>query len=233
MAAGVSTEAGSERDWFIIQRWQAYEAEGRANLLRIIAIGAFYIVHLWSYFSAQGRVPNFGFFQLAETGEINRQFHILVTLLAVAWAMLALGILLALQQRMFPRWLPYFSTGCDIVLLTSIICLGSVARSPLVAGYFLILILATLRLSLPLIWYATSGCALAYLCVLGCAKWPNTFGIDTIVAAGVEIRVPRYHQVIVMLAIILAGVMLGQIVRRVRRLAEQFAQRNQDAAAVP
>ena len=226
MAAGVSTKAGSERDWFIIQRWQAYEAEGRANLLRIIAIGAFYIVHLWSYFSAQGRVPNFGFFQLAEAGEINRQFHVLVTLLAVAWAMLALGILLALQQRMFPRWLPYISTGCDIVLLTSIICLGSVARSPLVAGYFLILILATLRLSLPLIWYATSGCALAYLCVLGCAKWPNTFGIDTIVAAGVEIRVPRYHQVIVMLAIILAGVMLGQIVRRVRHLAVEFAQRS-------
>ena len=44
--------------------WQAYEAESRANLLRIVAIGAFYLVHLWSYFSAQGKVPNCGFFQL-------------------------------------------------------------------------------------------------------------------------------------------------------------------------
>ena len=234
MAADSSiTSPASERNWFIAQRWQAYDAEARANLLRIIAIGAFYAVHLWSYFSSQGKLPQFGFWQLAEPGEVGQRFHVLVTLLAVAWAMLALGILLALQQRIFPRWLPYFSTGCDIVLLTSIICLGSVARSPLVAGYFLILVLATLRLSLPLIWFATGGSALAYLCVLGCAKWPSTFGIDAIAPAAVDIRVPRYHQVIVMLAIILAGVMLGQIVRRVRRLAEEFAQRNQDASAVP
>src|SRR6185503_11211712 len=129
--------------------------------------GAFYLVHLWSYFSSQGRVPNFGFFQLADAGEISKQFHILITLLAVAWAMLALGILLALQQRIFPLWLPYFTTACDIVLLTSIICIGSMARSPLIVGYFLVIILATLRLNLPLIWFATGGCGLAYLCVLG------------------------------------------------------------------
>src|SRR6185312_15533503 len=125
---------------FIAKRWQAYEAESRANFLRIIAIGAFYLVHLWSYFSSQGRVPNFGFFQLADAGEIGKQFHVLVTLLSVAWAMLALGILLALQQRIFPRWLPYFSTGCDIVLLTCIISLGGMAKSPLILGYFLVLI---------------------------------------------------------------------------------------------
>lgn len=233
MATGISSESVSERNWFIAQRWRAYDAEARANLLRIIAIGAFYLVHLWSYFSAQGRLPDFGFLQVADAGAIDQRFHVLVTLLAVAWAMLALGILLALQQRIFPPWLPYFSTGCDVVLLTSIICLGSVARSPLVVGYFLILVLATLRLSLPLIWFATAGCALAYLCVLGCAKWPSTFGVDSLTPAGVEIRVPRYHQVIVMLAIILAGVMLGQIVRRVRSLADEFAQRNAVVEQVP
>lgn len=229
MAADISS-ANPDRNWFIVQRWQAYEAESRANLLRIIAIGAFYLVHLWSYYSSQGRLPNFGFLQLAEAGEVNRQFHVLVTLLAVAWAMLALGILLALQQRIFPRWLPYFSTGCDIVFLTSIICLGSAARSPLVVGYFLILVLATLRLSLPLIWFATAGCALAYVCVLGASKWPERFGLAKLVGETSEqLRVPRYHQVIVLLAIVLAGLMLGQIVRRVRRLAEECVQRNQVA----
>jgi hypothetical protein len=235
MAAGSSSTEGSapERIWFIAQRWQAYDAEARANLLRIIAIGAFYVVHLWSYFSAQGRLPKLGFWQLAEAGEINRQFHLLVTLLAVAWATLALGILLALQQRIFPRWLPYFSTGADIVMLTGIICLGSAARSPLVAGYFLILILATLRLSLPLVWYSTIGNALAYLCVLGVAKWPDQFGITKLVGeATTDLRVPRYHQVITLLAIVLAGVMLGQIVRRMRHLAEQFAASNRDVASV-
>jgi hypothetical protein len=228
MAAGGTSSASVERNWFILQRWQAYEAEGRANLLRIIAIGAFYLVHLWSYFSAQGRLPDFGFLQLAGAGEINKQFHLLITLLAVAWAMLALGILLALQQRIFPRWFPYFSTACDVVMLTAIICIGSAARSPLLVGYFLILILSALRLSLPLVWFSTLGCVVSYLCVLGIARWPDRFGVAKLLGETTsDLRVPRYHQVITLLAILLAGVMLGQIIRRVRHMAQEFAQRNQ------
>ncbi len=227
MAVGpLSTSAEGDRYWFIAQRWQAYAAESRANLLRIAAIGAFYLVHLWSYFSSQGRVPNFGFFQLADAGEISKQFHVLVTLIAVAWAMLALGILLALQQRIFPRWLPYFSTACDIVLLTSIVCLGGMARSPLIVGYFLILILSGLRLSLPLIRFATVGSLVAYSCVLGCAKWPeHLIGSPSTGVSSAEFRVPRYHELIELLAIAMAGVMLGQIVRHTRELAEDFARR--------
>jgi hypothetical protein len=225
MAAGLSSlSTEADRSWFIAQRWQAYEAESRANLLRIIAIGVFYLVHLWSYFGSQGWLPNYGFLQIAESGEISKRFHLLVTLVAVAWAMLALGILLALQNRIFPRWLPYFSTGCDIVLLTSIVCLGGMARSPLVVGYFLILILAALRLSLPLIWFATAGCGLAYLCVLGCVKWPEYASLaQSLGQNAAELRVPRYHELIMLVAIVMAGVMLGQITRRVRNLAETYA----------
>ncbi len=218
MAAGSSTfSTEADRSWFITQRWQAYDAESRANLLRIIAIGLFYLVHLWSYFGSQGWLPNYGFLQIAESGEISKRFHLLITLIAVAWAMFALGILLALQQQIFPRWLPYFSTGCDIVLLTGVICLGGMARSPLVVGYFLVLILAALRLSLPLIWFATAACGLAYLSVLGCAKWPERFGLSQLVGqTAADLRVPRYHEIIVLVAIVMAGVMLGQIVRRLR-----------------
>jgi hypothetical protein len=225
MAAGLSSfSAESDRSWFITQRWQAYEAESRANLLRIIAIGLFYLVHLWSYFGSQGRLPNYGFLQIAESGEIDKQFHLLITLIAVAWAMLALGILLALQNRIFPRWLPYFSTGCDIALLTSIVCLGGMARSPLVVGYFLVLILATLRLSLPLVWFATAGCGLAYFFVLGCAKWPEHGSLSqSLGQKAAELSVPRYHEIIMLVAIVMAGIMLGQITRRVRHLAETYS----------
>jgi hypothetical protein len=225
MAAGLSSiSSNADRNWFIAQRWQAYEAESRANLLRIFAIGVFYLVHLWSYFGSQGWLPNYGFLQIAESGEISKRFHLLVTLVAVAWAMLALGILLALQHRIFPRWLPYFSTGCDIMLLTSIVCLGGMARSPLVVGYFLVLILATLRLSLPLIWFATAGSGLAYLCVLGCVKWPESSSLSQSLGQNAaELSVPRYHELIMLVAIVMAGVMLGQITRRVRHLAETYA----------
>ena len=37
--------------------------------------------------------------------------------------------------------------------------------------------------------------------------------------------VPRYHQLIFVLALVLAGVVLGQIVRRVRTLADSYARR--------
>jgi hypothetical protein len=216
MAADTSAlPVETTRERFILERWQAYEAESRANLLRITAIGAFYLVHLWSYFSSQGKVPNFGFFQLADAGEISRQFHLQITLLTVAWAMLALGILVALQQRIFPLWLPYVTTACDIVLLTTVLCISSGARSPLVAGYFLILVMCALRLSLPLVRCATVGCALGYLAVLGYSKWSPI--ANELRAAQ---QVPRYHQVVVLLAIGLAGIMLGQIVRTVWRIVE-------------
>ena len=227
MAADSSSfSAEADRSWFIAQRWQAYGAESRANLLRIIAIGVFYLVHMWSYFGSQGWLPNYGFLQIAESGDISKRFHLLITLIAVAWAMLALGILLALQHRIFPRWLPYFSTGCDIVLLTSIVCLGGMARSPLVVGYFLVLILAALRLSLPLIWFATAGCAFAYLCVLGCVKLPTDSSLSQSLGQNAsQLSVPRYHELIMLVAIAMAGVMLGQIARRVRNLAESYPDR--------
>ena len=230
MASGTFSSA-ADQNWYIAQRRQEYDAEGRANLLRIIAVGSFYIVHLWSYAGSRGWLPLPGILQLAGKGEIDQRFHIAVTLLAVAWSMLALGILLCLQQRVFPPWLPYLSTSFDIVLLTLIICLGSAARSPLVVGYFLILVLATLRMNLWLVRYTTVGCVLAYFCVLGCAKWPATFGLEQFGNAAVDLRVPRYFQVITLLAILLAGVMLGQIVRRVRLLAEDFARRTESVIA--
>jgi hypothetical protein len=223
--ASDTLSSAAERNWFIAQRWQEYDAEGRANLLRIVAVGLFYIVHLWSYVGSRGWLPLPGVLQLAGQGEIDQRFHVAVTLLAVAWSMLALGILLCLQQQVFPRWLPYLSTSFDVVLLTAMICLGAAARSPLVVGYFLIMILATLRINLGLIRFSTGACALAYLCVLGCAKWPATFGLDEFGRTAVAIHVPRYQQVITLFAILLAGVTLGQIVRRVRLVAEDYARR--------
>lgn len=222
MAAGSTSRAAiSDRDWFIVQRWQAYEAESRANLLRICAVGLFYLVHLWTYFSSQGKLPGLGALQLAESGAISHPFHVAVTSLAVAWAMFALVILIALKQQFFPRWLPYISTLFDVFLLSSVICLGDLGKSPLVTGYFLILILAALRLSLPLIWFATVATLCGYICVLGVARWPELFPLTKIVGTDREsLRVPRYHELIVMLAIVFAGVFLGQVVRRAQRMIQ-------------
>ncbi|MCA9248746.1 MAG: hypothetical protein KDA42_16585 [Planctomycetales bacterium] len=207
--------ATQARQWYIALRWQEYEGEGRANLLRIIAVGAFYTLHLLNYHQV-----NLGFLQLGENYSVSLAFHQAVTAIAVAWTMLAMGIQVCLRQQIFPHWLKFLSTSCDVILLSAILYLGDGPRSPLIVGYFLILALAALRLSLPLIRFTTPAVALGYLAILGVAKWPQTFG-----RGNVDLRVPRYEQLIVLIAITLAGVLLGQVLRRMRSLAESVIER--------
>jgi hypothetical protein len=215
-------QSSAGRSWFITQRWQLYEGEARANLLRIIAVGTFYIIHLLHYFAGES-----GFLEFGDGPAVTDRFHLLVTLLAVTWTMLSVGILLCLRNRIFPWWLPYFSTCCDIVLLTSVLYLANGPKSPLIVGYFLLIALAALRFSLPLVRLATVGSVLGYICLLGCAKWPETFGLGQ-----ADIRVPRYHQLIVLAAIALCGIMLGQVIRRIGRIFQEYAERSADADAI-
>jgi hypothetical protein len=210
MSVGQTTQAElGDRQWYIVGRWQEYEGEARANLLRIVGIAAFYIVELVNYYGL-----NLGFLELPKVEEVTKLFHQAITALAVAWTMVGLGILLCLRQRVFPAQLKFISTGCDIVLLTAILIVADGPKSPLVVGYFLVIALAGLRLNLPLVWFATGGAMAGYLFLLGHAKWLRE-----------ATRVPRYHQIIFLLALVLTGVLLGQLVRRTRAIAQDYAAR--------
>ncbi len=196
-----------DRQWFIVDRWQRFEGEARANVLRIVSLGAFYAIELMN-----ARGLELGFLSIPKIEDVN---HRAITLLCVAWTLLAVAILVCLRRRIFPPSLPYISTFCDLVLLTSVLTVAGGARSPMVVGYFLIIALSTLRFSLPLIWFATAGSMIGYFCLLGCDRWfrdPPT-------------SLPRYHQLTVLLALLLLGVMLGQVVRRVRKAADEYAAR--------
>jgi hypothetical protein len=213
-----SANAGNvERDWFIVGRWEEFEGEGRANLLRLIALVAFYAVELANYYGL-----NLGFLQIPQV--VERRFHLAVTFLTLAWAMLCLGVLLCRKQRIFPYWLKYISTGCDVVLLTSILTLADGPKSPLIVAYFLVIAAASLRFSLPLIWFATGGAIGGYLFLLGFARWGWLPGWEK-----PDMIVPRYFQIIFVLALMLTGVVLGQVIRRVRGLAEHYARRLEEA----
>jgi len=188
-----------DHQWYIVGRWQEYEGEGRANLLRIVGVGVFYCIELANYWS----------------GAVDRPFHQAVTALALTWAVVALGVLFCLSQNIFPGWLKFLSTAADLVLLTAILVLADGPKSPLVVAYFLLIVLSTLRFSLRLIWFAALGSILGYMFLLGYAKWFTER----------EIRVERYQQAIVLLALALTGIVLGQVIRRVRRLASEYAAR--------
>jgi hypothetical protein len=208
MPDALKSSAEIDRQWFIIGRWQEYEGEARANLLRIIAIAAFYIVELINYYGLSLR-----FIEMPKVVELP--FHRAVTALAVTWAAIALCIHLCLIQHVFPSILKYLSTACDIVLLTAILTVADGPKSPLIVGYLLIIVLATLRFNLPLIWFAAAGSMAGYLFLLGYAKWFTER----------DLRVARYQQVIFLLALALSGIVLGQVIRRVRRLAKDYAAR--------
>lgn len=213
--------SATDRSWYITERGQQYEGEARANLLRLIAVCSFYSIHQVHYWSASGQLAWLQVPRLDAVGNgLTSKFHFQVTMLAVAWCMLATGIHFCLTRRFFPSWLCYVSTAADLCLLTAVLYLASGPRSPLVVAYFLILVLATLRFSLILVRFATVGALVGYVSLLGVAKWPETFGRGT-----AELAVPRYEQLIVLAALALAGVMLGQIVRRIRQSALEYAER--------
>src|SRR5690349_16744074 len=100
-----------ERKWYIVNRWLEFEGESRANLLRIIAVAAFYGVQL----------VQFHLVRSANEGSVP--FHKQATALAVAWTMLALAVTVCLRRQIFPAALKYVSTAGDIVLLSALVWL--------------------------------------------------------------------------------------------------------------
>jgi len=201
--------ADVDRQWFIVSRWQQYDGELRANLLRIGGIATFYLIHLVNYHR---------WFGLPGVEGATPRFDEMVTALAVAWVLTALAVQLALTRHVFPGAMKFVTTTADIWLLTLVIGVCDGPRSPLVVGYFLILAVAALRFSLRLVWLATAECLAGYVALVIYAEHFATR----------DKTVPRYSQMIFLAAILIAGVTMGAVVRRVRRLAFDFAQRVED-----
>jgi hypothetical protein len=165
--------------------------------------------------------------ELDKAGAVDRRFHLLATFLALAWAAAAAAVHVSLRHQVFPRWISAVSTAIDLVMLTCVLSISNGPQSPLVVGYLLIIVLSALRFSLPLVRWATVGAAVGYVSVLGVAKWPERFGRHP----ALDIRVPRYEELVMLAAIALCGVFVGQIVRRTRRLAEDFRDRSSSTAS--
>jgi len=201
-------ENAENRHWFIIERWQQFDGERHANLLRLLAIGVFYLIQLIVFFGYE------------EPTEAQTLFHKHATMIAAVWSLLALLVLVCLRRNIFPRGFSMAVTGIDIIMLTLTAWLGSKGESPLVPAYFLLIVLAGLRFSLPLIWFTTIGSMVGYLVLVAGAD-PVWFDADHVWMDSSVM--PKF--LLTITAIGLGGVMLGQIVRRSRALAESYAKR--------
>jgi len=199
--------ASSDRQWYIVGRWEEFGGEARANLLRIIAVGAFYGVQLVQRF------------WLAQPTAESTAFHQRATAVAVAWTLVALAVLLALRLRIFPAALKYVSTACDLLLLTALASLAAGPGSPLVLAYFLIIALAALRFNLGLVWFTTLGAMAGYWLLVGLEDAKTSRWFDA------QHAVPPVTQLITLLSLGLTGIVIGQVVRRVKTMAEEYADR--------
>lgn len=191
--------------WLAVDRWQEYEGEAHANLLRLFCIAIFYAIELVNFYGLR-----IGSFRLPKV--VDHDFHLTVTVVTATWLAVATTVHLCLRRQILPGYLKFLSTGADLLLLTLTLLLADGQRSPLVVLYFLGIVLSGLRFSLPLVRFATVGSLAGYLAVLGYDLWFRKME-----------RLPHYHLVIVFAALAMTGILCGQIIRRVRELAEDFA----------
>jgi hypothetical protein len=193
-----------QRQWYIVGRWQEYDGEGKANLLRLVTICVFYVLQL------------IHFYFLTPAGERDLTFHRAATTLAVAASLLSLAVLLCLRGRIFPAGLKFLSTGADVLLLTMLAAVGAGPNSPLVLAYFLVIAMAALRFSLPLVWFATPCTMIGYLALIS-IKDDRLFDANHVVRP--------VEQLVMLATLALTGIIIGQVIRRVRSLADEYSQR--------
>ena len=207
VAPAASSEVSAEataKSWHIASRWQEFEGEMRSAVLRALLVVVFYAIQLVHYLTLQ------------EVAEPDRVFHRQVTMAAIGWLFLSISILIALRGGFMPPILKYISTAIDLSLVTILAWLSHGPSSPLVLALFLVLALAALRFRIGLIWFATIGAMVSYMLLVGSV---DTSWFDASHAT------PLLTQAITVCSIASTGIVLGQIVRTPRRMADAFLSR--------
>jgi hypothetical protein len=194
--------------WPVARRIEEWAGEIRVNRIRLIAIAVFYARHLVDVYLRH---------DAARTG----RYHIAVTNIVVVWAIAGILLHQLLIRRRVPPWLKFFSTGFDLLMITSIgLLAGGPHKTPLVLLYFVIIACAPLRLSLSLVWFATLGSSVCYLLLCayyawGLVGWTKYYSTP-------ELQIPRANEAIMVLSLGAAGLLAGQVVRQMRRLVEGY-----------
>ena len=196
----MTVSAQTSAPWTAATGAELWAGEVRVNLFRLISIAGFYVHHLVDYYWAHVEFP--------------RHYHLVVTGIAAAWALGAAALHMGLARRWNPPYLKYGALWWDSFMTTTLLVFSGGPRSPFIALLFLVIATAPLRLQLKVVWVATILAIVSYGFVCGHSRWmPPDWRVST-----------REH-VIVVLALVGAGVLAGQSVRQARRLALDYGDR--------
>jgi len=188
----------------ILSRLFEIGGELRVNAIRILAVGLFYIVELVNFYGI-----NFLSIEISKVDGLTSDFHLSVTAIAAVWTFLSLGVWFFNQKKLYKPIVKYIVVGLDMFLLTFLLLIADGPKSPLVVIFFVLVVSALMRFSLPLLWFATSAALLGYLGLVVDAKWHRPIH-----------SVPHYHSVIFSLGIVLTGLTLGQVLRKYRSVLQ-------------
>lgn len=199
-----ANEIASHRSWHIASRWQEFEGEMRTALLRSILVVVFYAIQLIHYAT------------LETISETEKTYHRQITYVAIAWLFASLAVLVLLKSGIFPAFLKYITTTVDLALVTVLAVLGKGPNSPLLLVLFLVISLSAIRFRIGLVWFTTIGAMIAYMILVASAD-RTWFDADHVT--------PLLTQGITLCSLAATGVVLGQIVRAARSMADGFVSR--------
>ena len=190
--------------WHAVSRWLQYEGEMRAALLRVVLVAAFYGVQLVHHVFFSDRSP------------VEQNYHRLCTLLACVALFVSLGVILALGRQWLPAALKYVTVSLDILLLSAVAALGKGSQNPMVFALPLMIALAGMRGSLPLVWFATMGSMLSYLGLVGIndEHWFDAYH-----------ETPVVEQLVVLVTLAASGTVIGQLLRAHRQISLEMKAR--------
>jgi hypothetical protein len=194
--------------WSLCTRIESWAGEIRVNLIRIIAIVVFYARHLIELMLSPKDAP------------IRGLYHLRVTALIVAWAGVAGVVHILLSRRFYPPAMKFCTSLLDVLMITVLCAIAGGPNTPLVLLFFAAIAAAPLRLSLQLIYVTTAAAILGYLSLLAYYAW-YLVGFTKYYATP-ELRIPRSQEIITVLALLVAGLFAGQVVRQLRRMIEHY-----------
>lgn len=201
-----------DRQWFIVRRWQTYASELRVLLLRVISVVVLYGCQIAHHLS------------LTEEGQaLNLSYQRVATGVAVLLVVVSLLVLLLVMKRIMPMWLPYLTTIVDLLAIAVLVGMaGGPLATSLTGAFFLVIAMAGLRFDLRLVWLATLGSMAAYMGTVGVVD-DTWFDADHVV--------PLVQQGVALACLGGTGIVVGQIVRLARPLAQQYHERLTHAEA--
>ncbi|MGE0323730.1 MAG: hypothetical protein AB7K71_37585 [Polyangiaceae bacterium] len=175
--------------WQVAKRKQEFRGESFANLARVVAVLAFYVIEIINHHGSRA---------LGMPAVVGRDMHAMVTALVGSWVGAALLTVVVMRLRYFPIWLKYLTTSIDLAMMTAVLAVLDGPKSPMLVGFVLVLALSATRFSQRLIACTAGGTLVSY----GVLLWHTA-------ALRPALAVPRYHQLIFALTVvILAGVLI-------------------------